>query len=98
MKKLVLVLLLGSLGCSGIRGTLPYLSTGPAPAHRRLGPVRGADCTATIFGGHTRDIRLEHALEHALDGTEATGLVDVEVTVESAGPETCLVVPGVAVR
>jgi len=96
VKRALLALLL--VGCGSTHFDAPYVGLRAPDGARRLGRVQGNDCTAVVFGVQARDVSVYHAVEHALEGTEATGIVDAEISWGGAGPEQCIEVAGTATR
>lgn len=86
-------------GCSGATSFgVPYLSLGVPDHARRLGRVEGNDCSFAYGGAVSQDISARVAMEHALEGTMADGIVDAEVSQDDRFGETCIQVSGTAVR
>lgn len=84
-------------GCGGsVSYGAPYIALEPPP-HRRGVRVQGNDCTYQSALGNVRDVSVRTAMEHALEGTGSTALVDVEITTTDP-PEFCIEVEGVTVR
>lgn len=90
-------------GCAPVTVQTPYASLASPPAdHVEERTVTGTDCTGVAFGGHTREVTLETAMRHALDGTGARSLADVTIEQVNNSPwiagEFCLRVTGRPVR
>jgi hypothetical protein len=96
MGKILFALVLIGCGGSASYGA-PYMAL-QAPEHRRGVQVEGRDCTAASGFGNANDISAVTALQHALDGSGSTALVDVEISMVTVGFESCVVVRGTTVR
>lgn len=96
MKRFALTLLL-LVACGGESFDAPYVGAHRPDNLRRLGPVHGNDCTFYSVFGSVRDISVQTAVEHALEGVQADGIVDFEART-TGGWERCIEVRGTAVQ
>lgn len=99
MKAAILASLL--LGCGGVVGQLPAVSSSQDLIEAYGAPISGDDCSATVFGVQTRSTSVRVALDAALSTRQhAVGVVvrDVEIRSVDRGiwivGERCIHVEG----